>query len=770
MPRCISLLAIAIACMFVAAPAQAINYVPAANGITWDVNDAAMPGLDTGSIRAVTDNSVLSVAGLRVSVAATPKHRMDGELLRGFGLTFDGVDEFTTTKAVVLSGIEIKRHLRFARTANWGRWVDSFNITSTPKEVKVTFGGIFGQNNGENQSEVVDSSSGDTAATAADAWVEVATPNASATTPTSGPTQNGPSAIVLGTAGTTLRGALTRTANFMRNPFANALATEGMEANFRGYLRTITIAPNECTRMRPRRSARRSSPSATTSRRCARELRQEGERWIAHYEVDAGPAIKIASVDLRITGAGADDPRVPADRRRVPAAAGRGALPPRLRGRARRRWSTRRPSTGYLDANFETSEIRVDLERYRRTSSLHFDTGPRYRFGEVTLPPGRPRSGPPARLRHLQAGRAARRRQGPGDAERALGQPLLEPRRGGAPPGPGAGAWRCRSRSTWCRPSTSAGPAAPATARTPARAARGAWSCGGSTAAATAAQVEIRASQIEQSFQASYQIPGPYPRTDVLSFNSAYAPEITDTSESETGLVGARRTQSRGGWREAFVLTFQREDFEVGLDEGIRTCSCPARAGAGQGRRPDLHHQRLPAALRRSGAPTSVALRLRRSSRRRSRASRSAPWATAHRLIARAQVGYTRDRRVPRAAPAVPLLRRRRPERARLRLPGAGRARTRRATSSAARPCWSASLEYELPRSSKSGAAPSSTTPATPSATFGDPLEHGAGRRPALALADRPDPRRRRLGSLRGGPAPPLPSHYRTRPMSETGS
>ena len=66
-----------------------------------------MPGLDTGSIRATTDNSVLSVAGLRVSVGVTPKHRMDGELLRGFGLKFDGVDEFTTTKAVTLSGIEI---------------------------------------------------------------------------------------------------------------------------------------------------------------------------------------------------------------------------------------------------------------------------------------------------------------------------------------------------------------------------------------------------------------------------------------------------------------------------------------------------------------------------------------------------------------------------------------------------------------------------------------------------------------------------------------
>lgn len=241
-----ALLSAATAALAAAPSAHAINYVPAANGATWDVNDAAMPGLDTGSIRGVTGNAVLSVGGLRVQVTGPAKHRMDGELLRGFGLTFDGVDEFRTTKAVDLGGIEITRHLRFARTANWGRWVDAFrNTTSAPKEVKITWGGIFGQNNGENQSEVVDSSSGDLAATADDSWVEVATPTAAATSPTSGPSQNGPSAVVLGTPGTGLRGALTRTANFFRDPAANPLPAEGMEANFRGYLRTVTIAPGE---------------------------------------------------------------------------------------------------------------------------------------------------------------------------------------------------------------------------------------------------------------------------------------------------------------------------------------------------------------------------------------------------------------------------------------------------------------------------------------------------------------------------------------------
>jgi translocation and assembly module TamA len=89
------------------------------------------------------------------------------------------------------------------------------------------------------------------------------------------------------------------------------------------------------------------------------------------------------------------------------------------------------------------------------------------------------------------------------------------------------------------------------------------------------AEAEIQASQILQSFQTSYFIPGPYPRTDVLSFNVGYQREDTDTSLSETGLIGAQRTQSRGGWREALSLTYQREDFEVGLDSGISNLLVP---------------------------------------------------------------------------------------------------------------------------------------------------------------------------------------------------
>ncbi len=105
--------------------------------------------------------------------------------------------------------------------------------------------------------------------------------------------------------------------------------------------------------------------------------------------------------------------------------------------------------------------------------------------------------------------------------------------------------------------------------------ARGAWELRRINRRGHRGETEIQASEIAQSFKTSYFIPGPYPRTDVLSFNLGYQREDTDTSLSETGLIGAQLTQSHGGWREAYSLTYQREDFEVGLDNGISNLLVP---------------------------------------------------------------------------------------------------------------------------------------------------------------------------------------------------
>ena len=245
--------ATSVAAGLVAVPsASAINYVSAQNGESWAVNDGAMPGVDTGSIRQTNQSSLLGYGGIRVSVSGTAKDRLDGELLRGFGLTFDGFDTFTTKTPVRIGSIDVSRHLKIERSANWARWVDSFtNRTSAPVTVDVSFGGILGQASDTNpafqasSAKVLATSSGDAAISSADSWVAVGTPTAAAATPTSGPTQNGTSATVIGTPGTALPGSLLRAANQMREPFVNALPLTGHESNFHGYLRRLTIQPGQ---------------------------------------------------------------------------------------------------------------------------------------------------------------------------------------------------------------------------------------------------------------------------------------------------------------------------------------------------------------------------------------------------------------------------------------------------------------------------------------------------------------------------------------------
>lgn len=240
------------ATLVVVPSASAINYVTAQNGESWAVNDAAMPGLDTGSIRSTNHSSLLGYGGIKVSVSGTKPDRLDGELLRGFGLKFDGLDEFATTTPVRVSGVDVSRNLKIERSANWARWVDTFtNRTNAPVTVEVSFGGILGQSSDLNpafqasQARVLATSSGDADVTSADSWAMVGTPTAAAATPTSGPTQNGTSATVIGNAGGSSTGGLLRLGNQHRNPFEQVLPTTGHEANFHGYVRRLMLQPGE---------------------------------------------------------------------------------------------------------------------------------------------------------------------------------------------------------------------------------------------------------------------------------------------------------------------------------------------------------------------------------------------------------------------------------------------------------------------------------------------------------------------------------------------
>jgi len=197
------------------------------NGDTWNVNDAAIPGLDSGSIHNTGTNSLQGYAGIRVKVPGSV--RMNGVLLRGFGETADSATQYTSKFAVKLGGIAVKRSIFFNTADNWARFLDTFtNVTGSPLTIEVAFGGQLGYTTGTNQSAVAATSSGDQTITPADRWAEMYTPSGATSA-----SANGPSATVTGT--------FDRTGNFLRDPFTVPLATTGDQANHYGFVNTLTI-------------------------------------------------------------------------------------------------------------------------------------------------------------------------------------------------------------------------------------------------------------------------------------------------------------------------------------------------------------------------------------------------------------------------------------------------------------------------------------------------------------------------------------------------
>ena len=224
---------------------SAFTYVTDANGTWWGIQDAASPGVDTGSIRGTQiaagqsgalSTSINGFGGIRVFVDATPAPRFNGELMRGFGLTFDGVDRFRTTQSVNVGGVTISRAIFINRSANWGRWLDTFtNTTKAPLTIKVAFGGQSGLGaTGSNSSSIVNTSNGDAKVAPGDAWVAVATPLDS----------NKPDTMIGGPQ-ITVTGSFDFAGNWLHDTFATPLSYTGHEGNFQAYVNSITLPPGK---------------------------------------------------------------------------------------------------------------------------------------------------------------------------------------------------------------------------------------------------------------------------------------------------------------------------------------------------------------------------------------------------------------------------------------------------------------------------------------------------------------------------------------------
>lgn len=308
------------------------------------------------------------------------------------------------------------------------------------------------------------------------------------------------------------------------------------------------------------------------------ELARDGGRWVATFRIDPGPLMRIDSLDVRILGPGADDRAFRRPLARLPVREGEPLEHARYE-ESKRMLTDAALRYGYLAGRYARNEIRVDLERYRGTVVLHYESGPRYVFGPVTfnqsvMDPG------------VLEGYVTFRRGEVVDFNQLL---EMEHAMSSSP------YWsRVEVRP---RLDLAQGDAVPIVVDlTPARREKYTVGAGYGTDNGVhgRAAVELRrlnrrghrgrveatASTLEWSGAAKYEIPWPYPHTDVLTASVGYRELETVTSLERTGIAGLSLARLRAGWQETFGLTYRRENFEVGVDRASSNFFVPEASWA----------------------------------------------------------------------------------------------------------------------------------------------------------------------------------------------
>ena len=295
-------------------------------------------------------------------------------------------------------------------------------------------------------------------------------------------------------------------------------------------------------------------------------LVEAGGGFTARYSVDPGPLMRLAGVDLQLTGAGAADRGFRRVLREYPLRRGSPLVHASYEA-GKQAFVDYAAAHGYLEADFTAHEIRVDLASYTARVRLHFYTGPQYAFGEVTFDDAMLdpdllygyvpfEVGEPFDLRkllQLQDGLSStpyfRRVEVIPQEDRAV------------------------DRRVPIR-----------VALVPARRER--WSFGLGYGPDTGmrgtvgvdfrrlnrrghrAEVLLHVSEVEQRFLSTYLVPKKAARTDFTSYSLGFEDSETDTETHRSFLASAGLDRARGKWREHYDLAYVQEDFTVGPDTG----------------------------------------------------------------------------------------------------------------------------------------------------------------------------------------------------------
>ena len=297
------------------------------------------------------------------------------------------------------------------------------------------------------------------------------------------------------------------------------------------------------------------------------ELSNNGQEWVARYDVDVGPPMLVRHVDVSVLGAGALDPAFESVIDSFPLVEG-DTLRHDLYEQGKQALARLAAERGYLDAVFETNEIRIDTVAYSAEIILHLTSGPRYLFGPVsfnqevldsrllsgyvTFPPGEPFE--VAKLRALQRELSATSYFSQvevvqlRDSTDGLQVPLqidLVPR-------------RPRAYEIGFGYGTDTGFRGSLEAKLRRLNRRG---------HNASFKIDV-SSEIARSFTAQYRFPPIYPRTAAYTISAGIGDFSPTWSSSLNRKAGIHRSQNRFALQEVLSLSYEATSFEIGQQEG----------------------------------------------------------------------------------------------------------------------------------------------------------------------------------------------------------
>ncbi len=306
------------------------------------------------------------------------------------------------------------------------------------------------------------------------------------------------------------------------------------------------------------------------------ELVRKDSTLTARYRIYPGPAVHLSEVDLRLSGAGRDDPAFQKLIENFPIRKGDTLNDPAYE-KAKRALQDLAAERGYLKAQLTRHEVQVDLERYEARAIIHFDTGPRYRFGPVTFEKTDLSPSLLMRFVPFQTGDPYSANQlfqlqnaladsdyfeqvevdadptKATDLEVPVTVRLKESRRNRYAFGIGYGTdTGPRGSASWLRR----------------RINRYGHRLG--------ADAEI--SQIQSRLTARYVVPLKEPLTDQFITSANWLDEHLPTRDNRTALLSASLTHQRGSWQRALSMNFLHENFDLGTESGSATVLYPEGA------------------------------------------------------------------------------------------------------------------------------------------------------------------------------------------------